>query len=279
MSFVLAFILFLTGILSEPITARAAGWPDYAKDLTLGSAVTGSIKIGDYNGTIENITSISDSYKYYWNVYRFSMPKDGLLNIYIESGDSQYLTYSSSSSISYNGFAIFSASNPDGVIWRSRYNENKIEKTYSSAREMYYGSTEISLEEGTYYFAVRQKKTLDAPYYLTLSYKEPVIHVTSISFDKPKIKMEAETRQEIHSTVLPDNATDKTLMWKSTAPSVAAVENGMIEAVSAGAASIIATSSDGETSAVCEVTVTAPPEHYEYRVLEDGSAEISKYDA
>ena len=88
-SFVLAFILFLTGILSEPITARAAGWPDYAKDLTLGSAVTGSIKIGDYNGTIENITSISDSYKYYWNVYRFSMPKDGLLNIYIESGDSQ----------------------------------------------------------------------------------------------------------------------------------------------------------------------------------------------
>lgn len=279
MSFVLAFILFLTGILSEPITARAAGWPDYAKDLTLGSAVTGSIKIGDYNGTIENITSISDSYKYYWNVYRFSMPKDGLLNIYIESGDSQCLTYSSSSSISYNGFAIFSASNPDGVIWRSRYNENKIEKTYSSAREMYYGSTEISLEEGTYYFAVRQKKTLDAPYYLTLSYKEPVIHVTSISFDKPKIKMEAETRQEIHSTVLPDNATDKTLMWKSTAPSVAAVENGMIEAVSAGAASIIATSSDGETSAVCEVTVTAPPEHYEYRVLEDGSAEISKYDA
>lgn len=269
----------MTGILSEPITARAAGWPDYAKDLTLGSAVTGSIKIGDYNGTIENITSISDSYKYYWNVYRFSMPKDGLLNIYIESGDSQYLTYSSSSSISYNGFAIFSASNPDGVIWRSRYNENKIEKTYSSAREMYYGSTEISLEEGTYYFAVRQKKTLDAPYYLTLSYKEPVIHVTSISFDKPKIKMEAETRQEIHSTVLPDNATDKTLMWKSTAPSVAAVENGMIEAVSAGAASIIATSSDGETSAVCEVTVTAPPEHYEYRVLEDGSAEISKYDA
>lgn len=269
----------MTGILSEPITARAAGWPDYAKDLTLGSAVTGSIKIGDYNGTIENITSISDSYKYYWNVYRFSMPKDGLLNIYIESGDSQCLTYSSSSSISYNGFAIFSASNPDGVIWRSRYNENKIEKTYSSAREMYYGSTEISLEEGTYYFAVRQKKTLDAPYYLTLSYKEPVIHVTSISFDKPKIKMEAETRQEIHSTVLPDNATDKTLMWKSTAPSVAAVENGMIEAVSAGAASIIATSSDGETSAVCEVTVTAPPEHYEYRVLEDGSAEISKYDA
>lgn len=72
---VLAFALALSGIFIFPETVRAAGWPDYAKDLTLGSTVAGSIKIGDYNGTIENITSTSDSYKYYWNVTGFQCRK------------------------------------------------------------------------------------------------------------------------------------------------------------------------------------------------------------
>lgn len=272
-SFVLAFVLFLIGILSAPITARAAGWPDYAKDLVLGNAVSGSMKDGDYYGKFNDSGSAC-----YWHIYRFTMPTQGHLNIHVEAANSEYLNKSYSngtSSYQHTYYTIFPALSPDSFIWNYKFGNS----SYSSAREMYYNSVEIALDGGEYYFAVRAYKKLDEIYYLTLSYQEPRFPVTSISFDKPKLKMEAGTQQEIHAAVLPDNATDKTLVWKSTAPSVATVKNGVIDAVSAGTASIIASSADGEISAVCEVTVTALPGDYEYRVLEDDSAEIAKYTA
>ena len=43
---------------------------------------------------------------------------------------------------------------------------------------MYYCSTEIALDGGEYYFAVRQYYTNNTPYYLTLSYKEQFINVS-----------------------------------------------------------------------------------------------------
>lgn len=120
---------------------------------------------------------------------------------------------------------------------------------------MYYGSTEISLSQGDYYFAIRRFNTNDTPYYLTLSYKEPVINVTSITLNPSRLMLEAGEQRDITATVLPNNATDKTILLKSSNPLVAAVDNGTIKAVSNGTASIIATSIDGEISATCAVTV------------------------
>lgn len=154
------------------------------------------------------------------------MPKDGLLNIYIESEEQEYFTYSTYG-YNYNGFAIFDASEPDVLVWRSYYGGNKIKSNYSSARNMYYGSTEISLEQGEYYFAVRRNKTINTPYYLTLSYKEPVFHVSSISLDRESLKIAVGEQQTLQATILSNNATDKTVTWKSTNPSVATVEDGI----------------------------------------------------
>lgn len=214
----------------------------------MGNTVSGSIKTGDYRGLTEDGGSAR-----YWHIYRFTMPKDGLLNLYIESASSTYLMYSSSTRP--DGFAIYSASNPDNIIWRSRYGEREIRREFSSSRAMYYGSTEISLSQGDYYFAIRRFNTNDTPYYLTLSYKEPVINVTSITLSPSRLTLEAGEQRNIAATVLPNNATNKTVLWKSSNPSVADVDNGTVKAVSNGTASIIATSIDGEISATCAVTV------------------------
>ena len=245
----LTLFMLLSGIIFAPVTVQAAGWLEYAQDLTLGNTVSGSIKTGDYHGMTEYGSTV-----YYWHIYRFTMPRDGLLNMYIESASSNYLNYSSYGT--NNGFAIFSGSNPDNIIWRSRSGENKINRDFSSSRAMYYGSTEISLGQGDYYFVIRRYNTDDTPYYLTLSYKEPIINVTSITLNPSRLALEAGEQRNITPTVLPNNATDKTVLWKSSNPSVATVDNGTVKAVSNGRASIVATSMDGEISATCAVTVS-----------------------
>lgn len=64
---------------------------------------------------------------------------------------------------------------------------------------------------------------------------------------------------KIVPTVLPENATDKTVTWKSSDETIATVDStGKVTGVKAGKATITATA--GEKSAECAVTVTAKPE-------------------
>lgn len=243
----LTVAIVLSSITVSPSTAQAAGWLEYANQtITLGTAVSASIKDGDYHG----LTELDTNDELYWHIYKFTMPKDGLLNIYLESLSEKYWNYTL-----YSGYAIYSVSDPDNIVWRSKYRQNQIQKNYSASRDMYYGSTEIALEGGDYYFAVRQYYTNNIPYYLTLSYKEPVINVSSISLSPSSLTMEIGEQKTIIPTVLPNNATDKTVVWKSENPSVATVGNGIVKALSIGTASISATSADGEIKAVCPLTV------------------------
>ena len=247
-SAVLALVLTLSGIFIAPITVRADGWPGYAQNLTLGVAVTGTAKAGDFEGRLEDNIS---SYEYYWNVYKFTMPQKGLLNVYLESVTPDYCYRRGSSS----GLAIFSGSDPDNLIWRSHVNQNRIEPEYSASREIYHGTADVALEAGEYYFTLRQVETSDTPYFLTLSYKEPDINVTSISLSKKNVELEPGEQAALNASVLPENATDKTVKWESSSASVASVENGIITAKSPGTTTITASSADGEITASCLVTV------------------------
>ena len=87
------------------------------------------------------------------------------------------------------------------------------------------------------------------------------IPVTSITLDKTS-EMLTEMGQTIQltPTVLPDNATDKTVTWSSSNPAVATVsETGLVNAVGSGTATITATAADGSgVTASCEVTVKIP---------------------
>ena len=86
-----------------------------------------------------------------------------------------------------------------------------------------------------------------------------IVPVTGVSLDRSSaeiIKWESIT---LTATVSPSNATDKNVIWTSSDPSVATVsQSGVITAVKAGSATVIATTSDGGKTAACEIVVIVP---------------------
>lgn len=80
--------------------------------------------------------------------------------------------------------------------------------------------------------------------------------VTGVTLDQTKYDMKTGEVFKLNATVVPSNATDKSITWTSTDSSVASVsEAGTVSAVGAGKAVITATSGNGVIAA-CEVTVT-----------------------
>lgn len=82
------------------------------------------------------------------------------------------------------------------------------------------------------------------------------VAVTAITLDKTSLKIEAGKSDTLIASVLPDNATSKTVTWKTSDSKIATVTNGTILAVSAGTAVITATA--GTKEATCTVTVSEP---------------------
>lgn len=82
-----------------------------------------------------------------------------------------------------------------------------------------------------------------------------VIHVTGIAIDKPKLSMTEGEEQKLMVTIVPENATDKSVVWKSDNEAVATVSDGVVMAHKNGSATISATTIDGEITARCIVSV------------------------
>ena len=83
------------------------------------------------------------------------------------------------------------------------------------------------------------------------------IAVTSVSLNKPSTQITKGETETLTATVLPENATNKGIIWSSSNTGVATVSNGTVTAVAAGSATITATSAaDSTKKATCTVTVT-----------------------
>gem|GEM_PF-6507021 len=84
------------------------------------------------------------------------------------------------------------------------------------------------------------------------------VPVTGITLSDEALELEVGVTAILTATVEPDNATEPAVTWISSDETVATVdENGVVTAIAEGEAVITATA-DG-VSAVCTVTVTAPP--------------------
>lgn len=81
-----------------------------------------------------------------------------------------------------------------------------------------------------------------------------VVEVTGVTLDKTELPLYIGQTQALVATVAPENATDKTVTWESSAPDVVSVENGVVSALKVGTATITAKAQD--KSATCAVTVT-----------------------
>ena len=84
------------------------------------------------------------------------------------------------------------------------------------------------------------------------------IPVDSISLDRSEIKMMIGATDTLSVTVLPEDATDKTVTWSSSNTSVVSVNQGVITAVGLGQAVVTAAVADSGMEARCEITVVEP---------------------
>lgn len=99
----------------------------------------------------------------------------------------------------------------------------------------------------------------------TVTVTEPVIPVESVSLDVEQLELEIEETYALQATVLPEDATDKTVSWSSSAPEIVSVdENGTVKGLAAGNATVTVTTVDGEMTAECEVTVLQIINGHEY---------------
>ena len=86
------------------------------------------------------------------------------------------------------------------------------------------------------------------------------VPVTSVSISESNMLLEVSDSRQLTASLLPENCTDKTILWKSDNEKVATVsDNGMIFARSAGKCSIIASTADNLIQAKCVVTVVKIP--------------------
>ena len=81
-----------------------------------------------------------------------------------------------------------------------------------------------------------------------------VVEVTSVTLNKETLELVEGGEETLTATVLPENATDKTVEWSSSSPDIASVDGGKVSAIKEGDAVI--TAKAGTKSATCKVVVT-----------------------
>ena len=77
-----------------------------------------------------------------------------------------------------------------------------------------------------------------------------------MTLEKKSIEVEKGKTETINAIITPENATRKGITWTSSNANVATVTNGVVKGISAGTATITATTKDGGFTDTCEVTVT-----------------------
>ena len=89
---------------------------------------------------------------------------------------------------------------------------------------------------------------------VTVSDKE--IKVTGVKLNKSETNLLVSGNETLTATVLPEDATNQNVTWKSDKPEIATVDaNGKVTGVKAGEATITVTTEDGGKTATCKVTV------------------------
>jgi endoglucanase len=87
-----------------------------------------------------------------------------------------------------------------------------------------------------------------------------VISVTGVSVTPTTASVSINGTTQLAATVLPTNATNKTVTWSSSNTAIATVSSaGLVTGVTAGTATITVTTQDGAKTATCAITVSSTP--------------------
>ncbi|HEJ7989704.1 TPA: Ig domain-containing protein [Serratia liquefaciens] len=82
--------------------------------------------------------------------------------------------------------------------------------------------------------------------------------VSGVTLNKTTTSLAVGANETLTATVAPADATNKEITWSTSDAAKATVDNGKVTGVAAGTATITVTTEDGDKTASCAVTVTAP---------------------
>lgn len=115
-----------------------------------------------------------------------------------------------------------------------------------------------SKKKATVTVTVQAASTPVAPAPTTPVTPEPVapVAVTGVNISKTEASMDINTNIALVASVVPNNAANKNIAWKTSDQTIATVDsNGNVKALKEGNATITAVSEDGSKEANCKVTV------------------------
>lgn len=107
----------------------------------------------------------------------------------------------------------------------------------------------------------------------TIYVNEGTVHVSSVSLNKTTLNLQVGDSEGLVATILPINATDKTVTWRFTGDAITCT-NGIVTAVKEGASTVTATTRDGSKTATCTVNVTSKIKHVESVSLDSTSKDL-----
>lgn len=119
-------------------------------------------------------------------------------------------------------------------------------------------------KEAAYRFDVTQDITLIAHF-------EPLeVHATQIFLDKTTMNIEVNEITSLEAKIIPENASNQTVIWESSDPSVASVHDGIVTALKPGKTFIQASINGAYgLTAQCEVNVMDTDDNEEYPVIKN----------
>lgn len=98
------------------------------------------------------------------------------------------------------------------------------------------------------------------------------IPVTGITLSPETATISINKTITLTASIEPANATNTAITWGSDRPDIATVTDGVVTGISEGTAIITATTADGNKTATCTVTVTAPLPSTTYELVTDENA-------
>ena len=101
--------------------------------------------------------------------------------------------------------------------------------------------------------------------------KAASVAVTGVTLNKTSLSLGVGKTSTLTATVVPSNATDKSVTWSSSNTSIATVSSaGVVKGVKAGSATITVKTNDGGYTATCAVSVHKTPTKVEIKNKEVG---------
>lgn len=192
-------------------------------------------------------------YYYYETVGSYTYMRTGIYDFKVETEAVQPTKISLPSSLSLN------VGESKNLIPTLTPSDAETELTWSSSQystiNVFQNGRVLAQREGSSIITVKTSNGLSAS--CTVTAVKPQVEVTSVSITPIKYDIEVGATYTLTAIIQPSNATDRTVAWTSDAPGIVSVDkNGIITGISAGNATITASSSNGK-DAVCSVICKA----------------------